>query len=167
MSASLLYSAPISGNGNSTGILGRGQAEGWGGSRGCSLQSPQAEPETPRAEKDRGVLRAWDIYRTRSPLESRACACGCLFQRYCRGGGKPYLQSSSSLVHCSLNYCCFSMSSLPSEYKIFLYEMSRSLQLTVTPIVFPTLYQPLAYTWGLEIKIIALATDAKEFWAHQ
>lgn len=124
--------------GTAHGSEGRGQAEGWGGS---SLQSPQAEPETPRTEKDMGVLRAWDIDRTRSPLESSACACGCLSHRYCRGRMKPYLQSSSSPVHCSLN-CCFCMSSLPSEYKIFLYEISRSLQLTVTPIVFADFFVP-------------------------
>lgn len=55
--------------GTAHGSEGRGQAEGWGGRRGCSLQNPRAEPETPRADKDMEVLRAWDICRTGSPSE--------------------------------------------------------------------------------------------------
>lgn len=89
------------------------------GSGGCSLQSPQAEPEAPRADKDRGVLRALRHWENKKPLGEQ-CLCTWVFvgQRYCRGRMKPYLQSSSSLVCYWLNYCCLCMYSLPSEYKI-------------------------------------------------
>lgn len=83
------------------------------GSGGCSLQSPQAEPEAPRAGKDRGVLRAWDTERTRSPLESSACARGCLWARDIVGEGWSHTCSLAPLLY-AIDWTTAAFACIPS-----------------------------------------------------